>query len=86
MLPVVWAAEDSTAILQAYNGLYLREEVQFEGLVRNIGSFARFMEAMSFAHASVLNLAAVSRECQSQPQNRGRIPGNSRGSAPRISN
>src|SRR6266481_8158832 len=64
MLPVVWAAEDSTAILQAYNGLYLREEVQFEGLVRNIGSFARFMEAMSFAHASVLNLAAVSRDCQ----------------------
>jgi len=64
MLPVVWAAEDSTAILQAYKGLYLREEVQFEGLVRNIGSFARFMEAMSFAHASVLNLAAVSRDCQ----------------------
>jgi predicted AAA+ superfamily ATPase len=64
MIPVVWAAEDSTATLQAYNGLYLREEVQFEGLVRNIGSFARFMEAMSFAHASVLNLAAVSRDCQ----------------------
>ena len=33
-----------------------------EGLVRNIGSFARFLEAMSFAHGSVLNLAAVSRE------------------------
>jgi len=34
--------------LKAYNGLYLREEVQMEGLVRNVGSFARFLEAMSF--------------------------------------
>jgi len=64
MLPVVWAADDPDAILRAYNGLYLREEVQMEGLVRNIGSFARFLEAMSFAHGSVLNLAAVSRDCQ----------------------
>lgn len=64
MLPVVWAAHDPQAILQAYNGLYLREEVQMEGLVRNIGTFARFLEAMSFAHGSVLNLAAVSRDCQ----------------------
>lgn len=64
MLPVVWAANDPNAILHAYNGLYLREEVQMEGLVRNVGSFARFLEAMSFAHGSVLNLAAVSRDCQ----------------------
>ena len=64
MLPVVWAADDPEAILHAYNGLYLREEVQMEGLVRNVGSFTRFLEAMSFAHGSVLNLAAVSRDCQ----------------------
>jgi len=63
MLPIVWAADDRQAILEAYNGLYLREEVQMEGLVRNIGSFARFLEAMSFAHVAVLNLAAVSRDC-----------------------
>jgi uncharacterized protein len=64
MLPLVWAADDPQAILDAYNGLYLREEVQMEGLVRNVGSFARFLEAMSFTHGAVLNLAAVSRECQ----------------------
>jgi uncharacterized protein len=64
MLPLVWAAHDPAAILQAYNGLYLREEVQMEGLVRNIGSFARFLEAMSFSHAGVLNLSNVARECQ----------------------
>jgi uncharacterized protein len=64
MLPLVWSADDPQAILDAYSGLYLREEVQMEGLVRNVGSFGRFLEAMSFAHAAVLNLAAVSRECQ----------------------
>jgi predicted AAA+ superfamily ATPase len=64
MLPLVWAAEDPAATLKAYNGLYLREEVQMEGLVRNVGSFARFLEAMSFSHASVLNLSNVSRDCQ----------------------
>lgn len=63
MLPLVWSADEPQSILDAYHGLYLREEVQMEGLVRNVGAFNRFLESMSFAHASVLNLAAVSREC-----------------------
>lgn len=64
MLPVVWSAKAPENVLEAYSGLYLREEVQMEGLVRNIGSFARFLEAMSFSHGAVLNLSNVSRECQ----------------------
>jgi len=64
MLPVVRAADDPRKSLDAYNGLYLREEVQMEGLVRNVGSFARFLEAMSFSHSAVLNLSNVARECQ----------------------
>ena len=64
MLPVVWGADDPVAVLDAYNALYLHEEVQMEGLVRNIGAFARFLQAMSFSHAAVLNLANVSREAQ----------------------
>ena len=64
MLPVVLGAADPAEILRAYNGLNLREEVQAEGLVRNVGSFSRFLEAISFSQASVLNLANVARECQ----------------------
>jgi uncharacterized protein len=64
LLPVVWAANDPSATIKAYNALYLREEVQVESLVRNIGAFARFMEAISFSHGSVLNLSNVARECQ----------------------
>ena len=44
--------------LQAYLALYIREEVKMEGLVRNLGSFSRFLEALSFSHGSVLNLSS----------------------------
>ena len=64
MLPLVHGAVDPAEILRAYNGLYLREEVQAEGLVRNTGAFSRFLEAISFSQASVLNRANVARDCQ----------------------
>lgn len=63
MLPIVRAGKVPEDILRAYSGLYLREEVQMESLVRNIGNFSRFLEAISFSQAAVLNLANVSREC-----------------------
>ncbi|MCK4390536.1 MAG: hypothetical protein KAV83_09905 [Desulfobacterales bacterium] len=34
-----------------------------EGLVRNIGAFSRFLEAVSFSHGAVLNIADVARDC-----------------------
>lgn len=64
MLPLVHGTENPHDHLRAYTGLYLREEVQAEGLVRNVGGFSRFLEAISFSQASPLNLASVSRECQ----------------------
>lgn len=63
-LPLVSASQDPAAVLKAYAALYLREEVQMEGLVRNIGNFARFLEAVSFSHAAVLNITNIARECQ----------------------
>ncbi|MEJ2745866.1 MAG: AAA family ATPase, partial [bacterium] len=63
MLPLVMNAEEPDRVLKAYATLYLREEVQMEGLVRNIGNFARFLESISFSHASVLNISNVAREC-----------------------
>ncbi|MCK4412676.1 MAG: ATP-binding protein [Candidatus Eisenbacteria sp.] len=64
MLPIVLDSPDPTRVLRSYAALYLREEVQFEGLVRKIGNFSRFLEAISFSHASVLNVSNVARECQ----------------------
>ena len=64
MVPLVINAIDPQASLKAYATLYLREEVQSEALVRDIGAFARFLEAISFSQGALLNLAAVARECQ----------------------
>ncbi len=65
-VPLIWGSGEPDKSLAAYNGLYLKEEVQQEGLVRDVGAFARFLEAMSFSHAAVLNLSNVARECQVQ--------------------
>jgi uncharacterized protein len=64
LLPLVVAAEDPRKALAAYATLYLEHEVKVEGWVRDVGSFARFLEAVSFSHAAVLNLSNVARECQ----------------------
>lgn len=62
-LPLVLASDDPEDVLKSYASLYLREEVQMEGLVRNIGNFSRFLEAISFSHGSILNTSEVAREC-----------------------
>lgn len=64
LLPLVVAAEQPDDVLRAYASLYLDEEVRLEGWARNVGAFARFLEAMSFAQATVLSVANVARECQ----------------------
>lgn len=64
LLPLVVAAERPDDVLRAYASLYLNEEVRLERFARNVGGFARFLEAISFSHATVLNVANVARECQ----------------------
>jgi predicted AAA+ superfamily ATPase len=64
LLPVVVAAPRPADVLSAYATLYLEEEVRLEGWARNVGNFARFLEAVSFSHAAVLNVSNVARECQ----------------------
>jgi predicted AAA+ superfamily ATPase len=64
MVPVVRAGAVPERSLGAYVGLYLEQEVKAEAIVRDVGSFARFLEAISFSHASVLNISTVARECQ----------------------
>lgn len=64
LVPLIWNAAEPEQTLRAYAALYLQEEVQAEALVRDIGAFARFLEAISFSHGNILNLAAVARECE----------------------
>ncbi len=48
MLPILLTSTDPMATLQTYVGLYLKEEIQMEGLVRSLDSFSRFLEVISF--------------------------------------
>lgn len=64
MLPIVLDLSTPEEVLRVYAGIYLKEEVQAEGIVRNVGDFARFLEAMSFSHASLINASNIARECQ----------------------
>ncbi len=62
-LPFACTTDDPAAYLRDYVATYLREEVMQEGLVRNLSTFSRFLEAASFSQGSVLNMAAVARGC-----------------------
>jgi predicted AAA+ superfamily ATPase len=64
LLPLVVASDRPDDVLRAYASLYLDQEVRMEGWARNAAAFARFLEAISFSHAAVLNVANVARECQ----------------------
>jgi predicted AAA+ superfamily ATPase len=64
LLPIIFASPTPAEVLDTYISRYIQEEVQYEGLVRNIGNFSRFLEAASFSHASILNISNVARESQ----------------------
>ena len=62
-LPCVYTEQNPKGYLESYVKTYLQEEVQQEGLTRNLGAFSRFLEAASFSQASVLNISSVARDC-----------------------
>ncbi|MEI8078106.1 MAG: DUF4143 domain-containing protein [bacterium] len=61
-LPAVPASPAPREYLKAYVQTYLREEVQQEGLARNLAHFARFLEVASFSQGALLNVTGVARE------------------------
>ena len=64
MLPLVLGADDPVDTLQSYVAVYVREEVQMEGLVRDLDGFSRFLEAVSFSHAQLLNVSNIARDSE----------------------
>ncbi len=62
-LPAIYSEPDPADYLASYIQTYLREDVQQEGLTRNLQVFARFLEAASFSQGSVLNISEVARDC-----------------------
>jgi predicted AAA+ superfamily ATPase len=64
MLPMAVTSEAPARFLASYVRTYLKEEVEQEGLTRQIGSFARFLETASFSQASIMSVSQIATDAQ----------------------
>jgi predicted AAA+ superfamily ATPase len=61
-LPGRFSEADPSAFLESYVATYLREEVQQEGLTRNLSAFRRFLETATFSQAAPLVVSNVATD------------------------
>ena len=62
-IPLVHAAQDKRETLKTYVQTYLKEEIQAEAIVRNLGGFSRFLPVAALFHGQVVNLSNIARDC-----------------------
>ena len=64
-LPVLWDVQNENAaeFLRSYTETYLKEEIAAEGLVRDIGPFAQFLEIAAANDGETVNFTNMAREC-----------------------
>ena len=63
MLPRHYLKEDATSLLKAYVGIYLKEEIQAESLVRNLSNFSRFLEVAALTDGEMVNFQNIASDC-----------------------
>ncbi len=62
-LPGVVSEPDfAVDILEAYAANYLKEEIQQEALVKDLGSFSRFLEVAAIMNGQVANVSGIARD------------------------
>ena len=61
-LPAVYGHENPEHYLSSYISTYLKEEVQQEGITRNLALFTRFLETASFSQGEILNYTNIAQE------------------------
>jgi len=63
MLPKIYLSERPARLLQAYVDIYLKEEIQAEAIVRNLKSFARFLEVAALTNGETVNYNNIATDC-----------------------
>ncbi|MCE5316353.1 MAG: AAA family ATPase [Parachlamydia sp.] len=63
LLPVAYFSNQLRRYLKAYIQDYLIEQIQKEGLVRNLAGFSRFLDAMALSHGEMTNFVNIARDC-----------------------
>lgn len=61
-LPLALTSDQPKSFLNAYINTYLKEEIQAEGLTRNLPNFARFLQVASFSQGSPLVISNIAQE------------------------
>ena len=62
LIPSHYTKTTAQRDLQAYVVNYLKEEIQDEGLTRNM-SFSRFLDALAYTHGQQVNYSNIARDC-----------------------
>lgn len=66
-LPSVLFSKNPQRALNDYVGLYLKEEIQAESLVRSLDNFSRFLDILSLANSEQLNFTEIGNDAQVAP-------------------
>ncbi len=66
-LPSILQSEAPEQDLRDYVGLYVREEIHAEGLVRKLPSFSRFLEVAALSNAQMINYTRIASDAQIAP-------------------
>ena len=67
-MPAVFDSALPAEELKAYVGVYLREEIRAEGLVRSIENFSRFLDVAALTNGQLLNYASVANDAGIPPR------------------
>jgi len=64
-LPAIYGKtpDQKADILNAYANIYLKEEIQAEGIVRNLGGFSRFLDMAAAQFGELVNFSSIARDC-----------------------
>ena len=63
-IPLIYKSEDQRETLKSYVQTYLKEEIQAEALVRNLGGFSRFLPITALFHSQVSNFSNIARDSE----------------------
>lgn len=63
LIPAHFLTDHYSKALKAYVQDYLKEEIQQEGLVRNLPAFARFLDSVSFSNGELVNYTNIAKDC-----------------------
>lgn len=63
LVPIHYTTTNIKRSFISYVDLYLKEEIQEEGLVRNLSGFARFLDLVGFSNTELLNYKKIATDC-----------------------